>query len=36
MEIAESVMKPAVIKKTLRIAVATLLASLFVYCLPGF
>ncbi len=29
-------MKASVIKKTLRIAVATLLASLFVYCLPGF
>ena len=29
------VMKPA-IKRAVRIAIATVLASLFVYCLPGF
>ena len=26
----------ATVKKTIRIAVATIFASLFVYCLPGF
>ena len=29
-------MKTSTVKKAIRIAVATVIASLFVYCLPGF